>query len=50
MSEEKIHILDEKYYTCLVVETEEGKEIAEITLTDAIPADGYRIRLKPKYD
>lgn len=27
-----------------------GQKIAEVTLTDATPAEGYRIRLTPKYN
>lgn len=50
MNEEKMGILNEENYTRLIVETEEGKKIAEVTLTDATPADGYVIRLTPKYD
>ena len=50
MNEEKIEILNEEQYTKLIVETNEGKKVAEVTLTDATPADGYRIRLTPKYD
>lgn len=48
--EEEINILNSDYYTRLVVELEQGKKIAEVTLTDATPADGYVIRLTPKYD
>lgn len=43
-------ILNSKRYTKLVVETEDGKKIAEVTLTEATPADGYVIRLTPNYD
>ncbi|HGC9573092.1 TPA: hypothetical protein ACG6BL_001868 [Streptococcus agalactiae] len=43
-------ILNSKRYTKLVVETEDGKKIAEVTLTEAPPADGYVIRLTPNYD
>lgn len=43
-------ILNEEKYTALVVETIEGKKIAEITLTEVIPAEGYVVRLTPKYD
>lgn len=50
MNEEKMGILNEENYTRLIVETEEGEKIAEVTLTDATPADGYVIRLTPKYD
>ncbi len=41
-------ILNAEKYTSLVVETEEGKKIAEITLTEVIPAKGYVVRLTPK--
>lgn len=39
-------------YTKIVVETDEENPItiAEITESDAIPADGYRIRLTPNYE
>lgn len=47
---EEIEILNKEKYTKLVVETENGKKIAEVTLTDATPADGYVIRLTPNYD
>lgn len=50
MNEEKIEILNEEKYTKLTVETVDSKKIAEVTLADATPADGYRIRLTPKYD
>ena len=43
--ESKIGILNENNYTRLIIE-----KVAEVTLTDATPADGYRIRLTPKYD
>lgn len=46
--ESKIGILNENNYTRLIIETEEGKKVAEVTLTDATPADGYRIRLTPR--
>ena len=41
-----------KDYTKIVVETDEDdpKVIAEITPSDITPADGYRVRLTPKYD
>lgn len=47
----KINILSD-LYTKLVVETDEDNPvtIAVITDTDVIPADGYRVRLTPKYD
>ncbi|WP_459128123.1 hypothetical protein [Latilactobacillus curvatus] len=50
MKEQKIEIINEERYTKLIVETNDGKKIAEITSTDATPASGYRIRLTPKYD
>lgn len=39
-------------YTRIVVETDEDnpKTIAEITKELITPADGYRVRLTPKYD
>ncbi|QBX18684.1 MULTISPECIES: hypothetical protein [Streptococcus] len=43
-------ILNSERYTKLVVETEDGTKIAEVTLTEATPADGYVIRLTPNYD
>ena len=46
----EIGILNSQNYTRLVVETEDGKKIAEVTLDDATPADGYVIRLTPTYD
>ncbi|MBZ4662809.1 MAG: hypothetical protein JG776_491 [Caloramator sp.] len=51
MEGNRINILSE-LYTRLIVETDEENPvtIAEITENDAIPAVGYRIRLKPKYD
>ena len=41
-----------KDYTKIIVETDEEnpKTIAEITVDEITPADGYRIRLTPKYD
>ncbi|EME3504033.1 hypothetical protein UL360_002451 [Enterococcus faecium] len=50
MEEQKMGILNEENYTRLIVETEEGEIVAEVTLTDATPAEGYVIRLTPKYD
>lgn len=47
----KMGILNADNYTRLVIETECGtQKIAEITLDDATPADGFVIRLTPKYD
>lgn len=43
-------ILNSERYTKLVVETEDGKKIVEVALTEATPADGYVIRLTPNYD
>lgn len=39
-------------YTKIVVETDEElpKAVAEITADNIIPADGYRVRLTPKYN
>lgn len=41
-----------KDYTKIVVETDEENPvtIAVITANDVSPADGYRVRLTPKYD
>lgn len=47
----KMNILDSRFYTRLIVESEDGtKKIAEVTLDDATPADGYVIRLRPNYN
>lgn len=47
----KMNILDSRFYTRLIVESEDGtKKIAEVTLDDATPADGYVIRLRPTYN
>ena len=47
----RVNILDSRFYTRLIVETEDGtKKIAEVTLDDVTPATGYVIRLRPKYD
>lgn len=46
-----MNILDSRFYTRLIVETEDGlKKIAEVTLDDVTPATGYVVRLRPKYD
>lgn len=46
-----MNILDSRFYTRLIVETEDGaKKIAEITLDDVTIATGYIARLRPKYD
>ncbi|WP_182437793.1 hypothetical protein [Bombilactobacillus bombi] len=47
---QKINILNENFYTKLVVETNDGKKIAEVTLYNATTAKGYHIKLTPKYD
>jgi hypothetical protein len=36
-------------YTKLVVETENGEKIAEVTNELVTPADGYVVRLTPSY-
>ena len=47
----KMNILDSRFYTRLIVESEDGtKKIAEVTLDDATPADGYVIRLRSNYN
>lgn len=45
-----ISILNPEFYTALAVETKDGKKIAEITHDKVIPADGYVVRLTPKYN
>lgn len=50
MNDEKLEILNEEQFTRLVVEAEDGTKIAEVTLTEATSADGYRIRLTPNYN
>lgn len=49
-NKKKTNILNESFYTRLIVENKKEQKAAEITFTDATPADGYRIRLTPKYD
>ena len=47
----RINILDSRFYTRLIVESEDGaKKIAEVTLDDVTSAGGYVIRLRPNYD
>jgi len=47
----RVNILDSRFYTRLIVETEDGaKKIAEITLNDVTSATGYVVRLRPNYD
>ena len=45
-----MNILDSRFYTQLIVETENGaKKIAEVTLDDVTSATGYVVRLRPNY-
>lgn len=47
----RVNILDNRFYTRLIVETEDGaKKIAEVTLDDVSSATGYVVRLRPNYD
>lgn len=47
----RANILDSRFYTRLIVETENGaKKIAEVTLDDVTTATGYVVRLRPNYD
>lgn len=47
----RVNILDSRFYTRLIVETEDGaKKIAEVTLDDVTSATGYVVRLRPNYD
>ena len=50
MKEQKIEIINEERYTKLIVETNDGKKIAEITSTDPTPPTRYRNKLTPKYN
>lgn len=46
-----MNILDSRFYTRLIVETEDGaKKIAEVTLDDVTSAIGYVVKLRPNYD
>ena len=46
-----MNILDSRFYTRLIVETEDGeKKIAEVTLDDVTTATGYVVRIRPNYD
>lgn len=46
-----MNILDSRFYTRLIVETEDGaKKIAEVTLNDVTTAAEYVVRLRPKYN
>lgn len=46
-----MNILDSRFYTWLIVETEDGtKKIAEVTLDDVTTATGYVVRLRTNYD
>lgn len=49
-SKEQETILNNKFYSKLIVKKNDGKKIAEVTLTEATPATGYQIILTPKYD
>lgn len=49
-SKEKESILNDKLYSKLVVRQNDGKKIAEVTLTEATPATGYQIILTPNYN
>ena len=47
----RVNILDSRFSTRLIVETEDGaKKIAEVTLDDVTSATGYVVRLRPNYD
>ena len=47
----RVYILDSRFYTRLIVETEDGaKKIAEVTFDDVTTAKGYVVRLRPNYD
>lgn len=47
----RVNILDSRFYTRLIVETENGaKKIAEVSLDDVTSAAGYNVRLRPNYD
>lgn len=46
----KESILNDKLYSKLVVRQNDGKKIAEVTLTEATPATGYQIILTPNYN
>ena len=47
----RVNILDSRFYTRLIVETENGaKKIAEVTLDDVTSVTGYVVRLRPNYD
>ena len=47
----RVNILDSRFYTRLIVETEDGaKKLAEVTLDDVTSATGYVVRLRPNYD
>lgn len=49
-SKGKESILNDKLYSKLVVRQNDGKKIAEVTLTEATPATGYQIILTPNYN
>lgn len=48
MTNKDDEILNTNQYIKIIVESDKGEKIAEITPYEAIPADGYRIRLVPK--
>ena len=46
-----MNILDSRFYTRLIVETEDGaKKIAEVTQDDVTSATGNFVSLRPNYD
>ena len=50
MKEKNTGILNNEKWTKIIIESEDGeKKIAEITNELVIPADGYVIKLVPKY-
>lgn len=50
MNTKQSEILNSEFYQKLIVESEDGKKIAEVTSIEATPASGYVIRLVPNYD
>ena len=47
----RVNILNSRFYTRLIDETENGaKKIAEVTLDDVTSAIGYVVKLRPNYD
>ncbi|MGX4686337.1 hypothetical protein JNUCC83_05475 [Vagococcus sp. JNUCC 83] len=43
-------VLNQDLYTKMIVQKDDGTKIAEITIEEAIPAEGYQIVLIPKYN